>query len=107
MEQVLTSPAFHIPANVNVSMTVPVKFYSVCVLWQHAQAILLCRIGGAEVDNRTGAKASDGLNKNKSENYTSQKNGTLTASNNTVEVENAYTMSSAYIYVYSVDLKYR
>ena len=55
----------------------------------------------------TTAKASSGMNKNKSENYTSQKNGTLTASNNTVEVENAYTMSTAYIYVYSVDLKYR
>ena len=107
LKQVITSPSFHIPANVNVSMTVPVKFYSVCVMYTHAQAELYCRIGGEQVDNKTGAKASSGMNKNKSENYTSQKNGTLTASNNTVEVENAYTMSTAYIYVYSVDLKYR
>lgn len=105
--QVLTSPSFHIPADINVSMTVPVKFYSVCVAWIHAQAQLICRIGDAEVDNRLGAQASTGFNKNKSENYTSQKNGTLTPDKNTVEVENAYTMASAYIYVYSVDLKYR
>ena len=107
LKQVISSPSFHIPANVNVSMTVPVKFYSVCVSFIHAQAQLICRIGGETVDDRKGAKASSGINKNKSENYTSQKNGTLTISNNTVEVENAYTMSSAYIYVYSVDLKYR
>jgi hypothetical protein len=106
-KQTLTSPSFHIPSDINISMTVPVKFYSVCVMFIHAQAQLICRIGGNQVDNRTGAKASSGMNKNKSENYTSQKNGTLTASNNTVEVENAYTMASAYIYVYSVDLKYR
>ena len=106
-KQTLTSPSFHIPSDINISMTVPVKFYSVCVMYIHAQAQLICRIGGNQVDNRTGAKASNGFNKNKSENYTSQKNGTLTASNNTVEVENAYTMASAYIYVYSVDLKYR
>lgn len=108
LKQVISSPSFHIPANVNVSMTVPVKFYSVCVLKTHAQAQLLCRIGGIQVEDRTGEKAKDTWgSSNKSENYTSQKNGTLTASNNTVEVENAYTMSSAYIYVYSVDLKYR
>lgn len=74
--QVLTSPSFHIPADINVSMTVPVKFYSVCVMYIHAQAQLKCRIGDAEVDNRLGVQASKGLNKNKSENYTSQKNGT-------------------------------
>lgn len=107
-DQILTSPSFHIPSDINVSMTVPVKFYSVCVLKQHAQAILLCRIGGIEADNKTGAKAKDTWgSSNTSENYTSNKNGTLTSSNNTVEVENAYTLSSAYIYVYSVDLKYR
>ena len=108
LNQVITSPSFHIPADVNVSMTVPVKFYSVCVAFIHAQAQLICRIGGSEVENRTGAKASNSfLGSNKSETYTSNKNGTLTSSNNTVEIENAYTMSTAYIYVYSVDLKYR
>ena len=107
LKQVLTSPSFHIPSDINVTMTVPVKFYSVCVGYIHAQPQLLCRIGGVEVDNRTGAKASSGLNKNKSENYTSSKNGVLTSAYNTVEVENAYTMSTAYIYVYSVDVKYR
>ena len=108
LNQVITSPSFHIPADVNVNMIVPVKFYSVCVLKQHAQAILLCRIGGIEADNKTGAKAKDTWgSSNTSENYTSNKNGTLTSSNNTVEIENAYTMSTAYIYVYSVDLKYR
>lgn len=106
-KQTLTSPSFHIPADVNVSMTVPVKFYSVCVMYIHAQAQLICRIGGSEVENRKGAKASSGMNKNKSEDYTSQKNGTLNAANNTVEIENAYTMASAYINVKSVDLKYR
>ena len=107
LKQVLTSPSFHIPSDINVTMTVPVKFYSVCVVGIHAQPQLFCRIGGVEVDNRTGAKASTGLNKNKSENYTSSKNGVLTSAHNTVEVENAYTMSTAYIYVYSVDVKYR
>lgn len=68
-------------------MTVPVMFYSVCVTNIHAQAQLICRIGGSEVENRTGAKASNGFYKNKSEDYTSQKNGTLTSSNNTVEIE--------------------
>lgn len=106
-KQVLTSPSFHIPSDINVTMTVPVKFYSVCILWSHAQAQLLCRIGGTEVDNRKGAKANSGFSSNKSENYTSKKDGKLTPSGNTVEVENAYTMASAYIYVYSVDLKYR
>lgn len=108
LNQVITSPSFHIPADVNVSMTVPVMFYSVCVTYIHAQAQLICRIGGSEVEKRTGAKASNSfLGSNKSETYTSNKNGTLTSSNNTVEIENAYTMSTAYIYVYSVDLKYR
>ena len=106
-DQILTSPSFHIPSDINVNMIVPVKFYSVCVMWIHAQPQLLCRIGGVEVDNRHGAKASSGLSKNQSENYTSNKNGTLTTSNNTVEVENNYENASAYIYVYSVDLKYR
>ena len=107
LNQVITSPSFHIPANININMIVPVKFYSVCVFYIHAQAQLICRIGGSEVEDKTGAKASYGANKNKSEDYTSNKNGTLTSSNNTVEIENAYTMSTAYIYVYSVDLKYR
>lgn len=106
LKQVLTSPSFHIPSNIDVTMTVPVKFYSVCVGIIHAQPQLLCRIGGVEVDNRKGAKAST-FSPNKSENYTSSKNGVLTSAYNTVEVENAYTMSTAYIYVYSVDVKYR
>lgn len=107
LEQIITSPSFHIPSDINVSMTVPMKLYSACIMYIHAQPELICRIGGNEVDRRTGPKASSGINKNKSEEYTSQKNGKLTSANNTVEIENHYTMSTAYIYVYSVDVKYR
>lgn len=105
-KQIITSPAFNIPSDVNVSMTIPVKFYSVCVMWIHAQAELKCRIGETLVDQRTGAKSDSGFSKNKSENYTSQTNGTLTPSHNYVEIENAYEELTAYIYVYSVDIKY-
>ncbi len=106
-KQRLTSPSFHVPADINVEMTVPVKFYSVCKLWIHAQPQLICRIGGTEVVNRTGAKAKDSISSNNSESFTGVGSAALKSSNTKIEIENAYTNSTAYIYVYSVSLKYK
>ena len=105
--QVIASPTFHVPANINIALTVPVKFYSVKAFGINARAELKCRISGNEVINRTGAKVEGVFATNTSENYTGTGNGILTTSNKTIEVENAYTMTSAYIYVYSVTANYR
>ena len=105
-KQTITSPEFHIPSAFGVSLTVPVQFYSVCVIGIHAQPQLKCRISGTEVINRTGAKASNGFSTNKTENYTGEATGNLNTSKKTIEIENAYNKSTAYVYVYSVTLKY-
>lgn len=102
----LTSPEFHVPSAFGVNLTVPVKFYSVCGMWIPAQPQLICRISGTEVINRTGAKAPSGIATNKTENYTGEATGNLNTSKKTIEIENAYTKSTAYVYVYSVTLKY-
>ena len=108
-KQTIASPSFYIPDDINVTVTVPVKLYSYAALWIWAQPELVCRVGGNQVFSKVGDKGSTnwGGSGNKTQEYTGTGSGTLTTSNKTVEVENAYTMSSAYICVYSVELKYR
>lgn len=75
-------------------------------MWIPAQPQLICRISGTEVINRTGAAAPSGFATNKTENYTGEATGEMNTSKKTIEIENAYTKSTAYVYVYSVTLKY-
>ena len=75
-------------------------------MWAHAQPQLKCRISGAEKINRTGAKASSSISSKKTEDFTGEATGVLKTSNKTIEIENAYAMSTAYVYVYSVTLNY-
>ena len=106
-KQTISSPEFYVPERIDVNISMPVTFYSVCVMWIHAKAQLICRIGGNVVINREGAQASSGFSTNKTEDVTCSAEGYMLPSNSIVEVENAYTMASAYIKVYSVELSYK
>lgn len=107
-KQTLTSPGFNIPGNTNVKMTVSTLLHTISVVHIYAIPHLICRIGGSEVISREGTKGQKdwkGSSEN-NENYTGSGTGTLTTATNTVQVENSYTMASAYINVYSVRLEY-
>lgn len=106
-KQTISSPEFYVPERIDVNISMPVTFYSVCVMGIHAKAQLICRIGGNVVIDREGAQASSGFSTNKTEDVTCSAEGYMLPSNSIVEVENAYTMASAYIKVYSVELSYK
>lgn len=107
-KQTLTSPSFNIPKSINTKMTVTTELYTMSAVHIWAIPHLICRIGGSEVINKEGTKGNKdwtGSSENL-ETYTGSGTGELTNSNNTVEVENAYTLRSAYIYVKRVKLEY-
>lgn len=106
-KQTISSPEFYVPERIDVNISMPVTFYSVCVMGIHAKAQLICRIGGNVVIDREGAQASSGFSTNKTEDVTCSAEGYMLPSNSIVEVENAYTLKSAYIKVYSVELSYK
>lgn len=103
-KQTITSPEFHIPADINVEMIVPAKLYSYAVWPGKAIPMLVCRIGDTEVAKQAGA--TPGAYGDKTLDYTANGTATLKTSNKHIEVENTYTMSSAYIYIYSISLNY-
>lgn len=103
-KQVIESSSFHAPNIIKVSIQVPVQLHSYAVWPGKAIPELVCRIGGNEVDRQKGD--SPGSYGSKDKDYTINKTGTISSSNSTVQIENAYTMSSAYIKIYSVTLKY-
>jgi len=107
-KQTLTSPSFNIPNSINTKMTVTTELYTMSAVHIYAIPHLICRIGGSEVINKEGTKGNkDWLGSSENlETYTGSGTGELTNSNNTVEVENAYTLRSAYIYVKRVKLEY-
>ena len=103
-KQVIESSSFHAPDIIKVSIQVPVQLHSFAIWPGKAIPELVCRIGGNEVDRQKGD--SPGSYGSKDKDYTINKIGTISSSNSTVQIENAYTMSSAYIKIYSVTLKY-
>ena len=100
----MTSSALYIPGSVNVSLAVSVDLHSVSILFA-AIPELVCRVGGNEVISKNGDKVSGFSEKTITCNETW--NGTLSAGTPDVQIENAYTMASAYVYVKSVNLLYR
>ncbi len=107
-KQTLTSPSFNIPNSINTKMTVTTELYTMSAIHIYAIPNLICRIGGSEVINKEGTKGDKNWlgNSENLETYIGSGTGELTNSNNTVEVENAYTLRSAYIYVHRVKLEY-
>lgn len=105
----IISPSFHVPGNINTTLTVTARMRTMSVLHVYAQSHLICRISGTEVINRYGTKGSKDWSggSDNVEEYTGIGTGILTSSNGTIEVENEYNKTEAYVYVYSVKLNYR
>lgn len=106
----ITSSALYIPGSVNVSLAVSADLYSVTVVHIPAVPELVCRVGGNEVISKKGEKYESSFLKpsgNKTITCNETWNGTLSAGTPDVQIENAYTMASAYVYVKSVNLLYR
>ena len=103
-KQVIESSSFHAPNNINVSIQVPVTLHSLAVWPGKAIPELVCRVGGNEVDRKKGD--SPGSYGTIDKDYTVDKTGTISNSNSNIQIENTYTMTSAYIKIYSVTLKY-
>jgi hypothetical protein len=103
LKQIIYSPSFNVPNNVNVKLAVPVELYSIGV---GAKAIpeLKCRISGVQSFTKKGL--DPGRFGSKTETYSGTGTGSLTTSNPIIEIENAYTMASAYIYVKKVTIEY-
>lgn len=106
----ITSSALYIPGSVNVSLAVSADLYSVTVVHIPAVPELVCRVGGNEVISKKGEKYESSFFKpsgDKTITCNETWNGTLSAGTPDVQIENAYTMASAYVYVKSVNLLYR
>lgn len=105
----IISPSFHVPGNINTTLTVTTRMRTMSVMHVYAQSHLICRISGTEVINRYGTKGSKDWSggSDNVEEYTGIGTGILTSSNGTIEVENEYNKTEAYVYVYSVKLNYR
>ena len=101
----ITSSALYIPGSVNVSLAVSADLHSVSVFWVSATPELVCRVGGDKVISKNGDKVS-GFSE-KTTNCKETWKGTLSAGSPDVQIENAYTMAAAYVYVKSVNLLYR
>ena len=102
----ITSSALYIPGSVNVSLAVLADLHSVSVFWISATPELVCRVGGNEVISKNGDEVS-GFSASKTITCNETWNGTLSAGTPDVQIENAYTMAAAYVYVKSVNLLYR
>ena len=102
----ITSSALYIPGSVNVSLAVLADLHSVSVFWVSATPELVCRVGGNEVISKNGDEVSD-FSASKTITCNETWNGTLSAGTPDVQIENAYTMAAAYVYVKSVNLLYR
>ena len=104
----ITSPTFHVPANIGVKLIVSTQMRTMSVLHVYAQSHLICRVSGNEVINRYGTKGEKDWkgSSNNIENFTGTGTGTLTSSNSVIEVENEYNKTEAYIKVKSVTLQY-
>ena len=102
----ITSSALYIPGSVNVSLAVLADLHSVSVFWISATPELVCRVGGNEVISKNGDEVSD-FSASKTITCNETWNGTLSAGTPDVQIENAYTMAAAYVYVKSVNLLYR
>ena len=102
----ITSSALYIPGSVNVSLAVLADLHSVSVFWVSATPELVCRVGGNEVISKNGDEVS-GFSASKTITCNETWNGTLSAGTPDVQIENAYTMAAAYVYVKSVNLLYR
>lgn len=104
----ITSPAFHVPANIGVKLIVSTQMRTMSVVGIYAQSHLICRVSGNEVINRYGTKGEKDWkgSSNNIEDFTGTGTGTLTSSNSVIEVENEYNKTEAYIKVKSVTLQY-
>ena len=103
--QVIISPSFMAPSDVDVKLTVPADLYSVCVVGIKAQSELKVRISGTEVYTQKGT-VSSGLANENTDSCICDVTNTLTSSNPYIEIENAYAMKTAYVYVKSVTIMY-
>ena len=106
----ITSSALYIPGSVNVSLAVSADLYSVTVVHIPAVPELVCRVGGNEVISKKGEKFESSFFNPSGDKTTycdATWNGTLSAGTPDVQIENAYAMASAYVYVKSVNLLYR
>jgi hypothetical protein len=106
----ITSSALYIPGSVNVSLGVLADLYSVTVVHIPAVPELVCRVGGNEVISKKGEKFESSFfnpSGDKTTYCNETWNGTLSAGTPDVQIENAYAMASAYVYVKSVNLLYR
>ena len=106
-KQTITSPGFHIPGSTNISLNIPTLLNSYCLLKQWAVPELVCRLDETEISKKSGEKGSStwGASNNQIE-HTISYTGTLSEGSHNIEVENTYTMASAYIYVYKVNFLY-
>ena len=104
-KQIITSPSFKIPADVNVKLTVPVDLYAVCVMYIKALPELKVRVSGTQVYTEKGT-VSSGFAKNNTVTTQCNKTSSLKSSNPQIEIENAYKESSAYVYVKKVTILY-
>ena len=108
VKQTITSPSFHIPADVNVKLSISADLYAQAILHVWARPKLVCSIGGTQVLSKEGDTGSVNFwgSGDKTTSYNGSAVGSLKSSAKTVLVENQYTMAAAYIKVYSVGLKY-
>lgn len=109
IKQTITSPSFHIPADVNVKLSISADLYSEAVMHVWACPKLACSIGGTQVLSKEGEKGSVNFwgSGNKTTICNDDATGSLKSSANTIIIENQYTMAAAYIKVYSVGLEYK
>ena len=107
-KQVITSPSFHVPEDINVRVESSASLFSVAVANKWKLADFKCRISGTQVFQRQGDKGTTniwGVGEHIT-NCTPSGTGVLSTGNSTIELENSYTMSTIYVKVYNVGLYY-
>lgn len=104
-KQIIQSPAFNLPSDVGIYLTVPVTLHSVSGMWVVGNPDLICRVSGTQVVKKKG-NITASFAGTKDEDYNAKATSTLKSSNPKIEIENAYSKAEAYILVKSVTILY-
>lgn len=104
IKQSIKSSEFHTPSDISVNFNINVDMRSYAVWPGKAIAELSCAVSGNEVIHQDGP--SVGAYDDQTKNYKLSGKGILQNSAPYVEIANNYTMSAAYINIYSVNLVY-
>lgn len=107
-KQSIYSPAFHIPETINIKLNVPItlRCYAALSIW--ALPEFSCSIGGQQIMYKKGEKGETSWGSaNIQTYYALTANHTMSNSSNTITMENLYTMTEAWVKIYTIELLYR